>query len=363
MVNKIHHGGNVEKIAAELNIPKNQFKDFSANINPLGFPKNLRQVLIQSLSEVETYPDPSYSDLKSAIARHFKVSATDIFVGNGATQVLDESIRVKKASDALILAPTFGEYEQVFRRQGITVHHYQLQEKNNFVLNIDDLISYLKQHPKIIVICLTNPNNPSGQLVPVQEIRKLADFCQQQNCLLILDEAFIDLTVGQQASFVEELKATDQVYVIRAATKFFAIPGLRLGYCITKNEYLKKLLKVQEDSWSVNTLADVFGQHMFKETEYIQQTHDWLNSAQPKLFAALKKIKEIKVYPSSTNFFLFRCEDADLRNKLLQKKVIIRQCDDYVGLGRNYYRVAVRSAPDNALLVKALKEVLGSDKQ
>lgn len=363
MVNEIHHGGNVEKIAAELNIPKNQFTDFSANINPLGFPKNLHKILIQSLANIETYPDPNYSDLKSAIAQHLNLSADDIFVGNGATQVLDESLHVKKATDALVLAPTFGEYERLFKRQGIKVHHYELQEKDNFALNVSHLIQYLTDHSKITVICLTNPNNPSGQLVAVSDIRKLADFCNRENRLLVVDEAFIDLTVGQQESFVEEMKAEDQVYVIRAATKFFAIPGLRLGYCITKNEQLKKLLMVQEDAWSVNSLANVFGQNMFKEKDYIQQTHHWLNTAQPALYEALKQIKEIKAFPSSTNFFLLRCKDTNLRQKLIQKKIIIRQCDDYVGLGSNYYRVAVRSTPENQVLVKALKEVLGSDKQ
>lgn len=363
MVNEIHHGGNVEKIAAELNIPKNQFTDFSANINPLGFPKNLRKILVQSLMNIETYPDPSYSNLKSAIAKHLNLSADDVFVGNGATQVLDESLHVKKTSDALVLAPTFGEYERLFSRHGITVHHYRLQEKSNFALDVADLIQYLTNHPEISVICLTNPNNPSGQLVAVSDIRKLADFCNEQKRLLVLDEAFIDLTVGQQESFAQEIKAEDQVYVIRAATKFFAIPGLRLGYCITKNKQLKKLLKVQEDAWSVNSLADVFGQNMFKEKEYIEQTHKWLNTAQPALYKALQAIKEIKVYPSATNFFLFECKDTNLRHELIQKKIIIRQCDDYAGLGPNYYRVAVRSAPENVLLVKALKEVLGSEKQ
>lgn len=363
MVNEIHHGGNVEEIAKQLNIPAEKFKDFSANINPLGLPKSLRKILVQSLSDIETYPDPSYSDLKKAIARHLNVSPDDIFVGNGATQVLDESICVKKASDALVLAPTFGEYERLFARQGIHVHHYKLQEKNNFALSVNDLLQYLKNHPAITVICLTNPNNPSGQLTKSQEIRKVAAFCNRHHCLLILDEAFIDLTVGQQESFVAQMKTEDQVYVIRAATKFFAIPGLRLGYCITKNPRLKELLRRQEDAWSVNALANVFGQNMFADQKYIDSTHEWLNTQQPALYKALKDVSGLKVYPSSTNFFLFRCADANLRQELIQKKIIIRQCDDYPGLGSNYYRVAVKSASDNALLVKALKEVLGSGKQ
>lgn len=361
---EIHHGGNVEKIAEELKVPIEQIKDFSANINPLGFPSDLWNVLVQSFANIETYPDPAYPELKKAIADHLKVGVGDVFVGNGATEILDEAIRAKKATDALVLAPTFGEYERMFERQGTKVHHFQLSEDNNFALDVTSMIDLLKEHHEITVICLTSPNNPTGQLTANSDLRKLTNFCNKHHRLLILDEAFIDLTVDQQPSFVSELTASDRVYVVRAATKFFAIPGLRLGYCVTKNKQLKDWLKVQENTWSVNGIADVFGQNMFRAHKYIQYTRDWLNVQQPALYQHLQQIEGIKVFPSTTNFFLFKCDDTDLRTKLLKNyHIMIRQCDDYVGLGPNYYRVAVKGPKDNALLVNALKATVGSDQQ
>ena len=361
MRSSLHHGGNIEKVAADLNIPVEQIKDFSANINPLGFPSDLWNVLVQSFANIEVYPDPEYTELKKAIADQLKVAPNDVFVGNGATELLDEAIRAEKATDALVLAPTFGEYERLLKRQGINVHYYQLKEEDNFAFKMAAMIDFLKEHHEITIICLTSPNNPTGQVISAADLRKLTDFYNKHHRLLVLDEAFIDLTVGQQESFIDELTPDDRAYIIRAATKFFAIPGLRLGYCITKNQKLKDKLKVQENTWSVNGIADVFGQNMFRAKKYISLTHDWLNVQQPALYEALQKVKGIKVFPSTANFFLFKCADPDLREKLLQRRIMIRQCDDYVGLGPDYYRIAVKGPQDNVLLVNTLKEILGSE--
>lgn len=359
--NGIHHGGNIEKIANQLNVPPEDIKDFSANINPLGFPSDLWNVLVQSFANIEVYPNPGYPDLKAAIAEHFGIDSDDVFVGNGATEVLDEAIRAEKATDALVLAPTFGEYERLFKRVGVNVHHYQLHEDNNFSCSVLKLIELLKAHHEITVLCLTSPNNPTGQVIAQEDLRKLVDFCNSHHRLLILDEAFIDLTIDGQSSFINRLTSDDRVYVIRAATKFFAIPGLRLGYCITKNDKLKELIRIQENTWSVNGIADVFGQNMFRAKRYIELTHQWLNVQQPALYEALQKIPQIKVFPSVTNFFLFKCKDENLRQKLINHHILIRQCDDYVGLGPQFYRIAVKGPQDNVLLVNTLKQILGRE--
>lgn len=143
-MSKIHHGGNVEEIAEKLNVPMEEIKDFSANINPLGFPSDLWNVLVQSFANIEVYPNPKYPELKKAIAQHLGINSDDVFVGNGATEILDETIRAEKATDALVLAPTFGEYERLFERIGVKTHHYYLQEENNFALEINELIDLLK---------------------------------------------------------------------------------------------------------------------------------------------------------------------------------------------------------------------------
>lgn len=354
----IHHGGNVDAAASQLHLSPSDILDFSANINPLGFPKLLLPIFKNVSSLVTNYPDPRYQKLKRSLAQHYGLSVSDIFVANGGTQLLDEAIRAVHAPEALILAPTFGEYEQMFSRLGTHVHHFRLTANNNFQPDVDQIMTTLKDQSQITAICLTNPNNPTGSLVSPADLRRLVNFCNRNRKTLILDEAFIDLTINDQQTFIPQLTAADRVIVARSATKLFAIPGLRLGYGVTKNRHLQQQMAKQEEDWSVNAIADKFGQQMYTAKSYLEQTKDWLTREQPHLWQALAKIPQLTVYPSQANFILFHCERRDLRELLMKKRILIRQCDDYVGLGPEFYRVAVRSSKENAILVKAIQQVL-----
>lgn len=354
----IHHGGNVDAAAAQLHLSPSDILDFSANINPLGFPKSLLPIFKNASSLVTHYPDPRYQKLKRSLAQHYGLSVSDIFVANGGTQLLDEAIRAVNAPEALILAPTFGEYEQMFSRLGTYVHYFRLTASNNFQPDIDQMMTTLNDQRQITAICLTNPNNPTGSLVSPADLRRLVNFCNANQLTLILDEAFIDLTVNSQPTFISELTARDRVIVACSATKLFAIPGLRLGYGVTKNQQLQQQMANQEEAWSVNAIADQFGQQMYTAKSYLKQTKEWLTKEQPHFWQALAKIPQLTVYPSQANFILFRCGNRNLRNLLMKKGILIRQCDDYVGLGPEFYRVAVRSSKENVILVKAIQQVL-----
>lgn len=354
----IHHGGNIQEVADKLHISQKEVLDFSANINPLGFPSELWNVLANSMGMLENYPDPHYTALRQTLADHYEVDREDIFVGNGGTEILDEAIRALDASDALVLAPTFGEYERMFTRIKTRVHHFRLVPADNFHVDIEKMIEELKAHKEITAICLTNPNNPTGTVIPVKDMRKLVDFCNEHHRYLIVDEAFMDLTIDDHQSFIPELTAKDNVIIARSATKLFSIPGLRLGYGITKNQKLLQAISKQIETWSVNAIADQFGQQMFTAKNYLQQTRQWLTTTQPQMMAALKQIPQLTVYPSETNFILFKCDEEKLRGLLLPFGIMIRQCDDYVGLGPNYYRVAVKLPKENKLLITGLTKLL-----
>lgn len=355
---KVIHGGNREKIADKLGLSADEMIDFSANINPLGLSKYLLEVLKQSLDQVIYYPNPEYPDLKSAIANHFNVSSQDVMVGNGAVQMIFDTANAVQARKALVLAPTFGEYERSFARSGMAVAHYYLKPADQFELNSSGLINHLKGQPEIDLICLCNPNNPTGTIIKPLEMQKIVDYCSQNHKWLIIDEAFMDFVDHDKWSFVSHLTEQSPVIILRSATKFFAIPGLRLGFAVTKNKALQDAWNRQAEPWSVNTLADQFGQHMYQDVQYIEQTYEWLKAEKPFLLAGLKALPNIQVFDSFANYYLIKSAVPELREKLWHQRIMIRSCADYYGLGDDYYRVAVRSHHENAQLLMALKSVV-----
>ncbi|WP_279384094.1 threonine-phosphate decarboxylase CobD [Lentilactobacillus kisonensis] len=345
-------------MASRLGITANEMIDFSANINPLGLSKHLLEILQQSLNQIVYYPNPEYPDLKRAIATHFNVSSHDVMVGNGAVQMIFDTANAVQAKKALVLAPTFGEYERSFTRSGMAVDHYYLKAENRFQLDADDLISYLEAQVDIDLICLCNPNNPTGSIIQPTDMQRIANYCVDKHKWLIIDEAFMDFVDHDKWSFVNHLTEQLPVIILRSATKFFAIPGLRLGFAVTKNQRLQQALQTQAEPWSVNTLADHFGQHMYEDHEYIDATYQWLNSEKPWLFDELQQLPNLQVFDSFANYYLIKSDIPNLREKLWHQRMMIRSCVDYYGLNDHYYRVAVRSHSENEQLVAALRAVV-----
>jgi len=168
----------------------------------------------------------------------------------------------------------------------------------------------------------------------------------------------MDFVEGDRLSVIPHLDDRDPVVVIRSATKFFAIPGLRLGFLVTKNPALRTKLSEQEEPWTVNIFAQRFGEKMYQDTEYIAKTQQWLSQEKQYLFNALQQISYLTVFPSRVNYYLFHSDIVNLREKLWQSGIMIRDCSDYVGLDGHYYRVAVRSHAENQQLIAGLKALL-----
>lgn len=354
---KIRHGGNREEVAYKTGVDINKLVDFSANINPLGISFKMKKVLQEALSDIVYYPNPKYPKLKQSIASHFNIRDKEVFVGNGAMQIIFNTVLALNVKQALVLAPTFGEYERSFKENNIFVNHLALSKTNNFQVNIEVLITFLKKHPGIDLICLCNPNNPTGQLIEPKKIKELEQFCRTYHKWLILDEAFMDFACHDKFSYIPNLIDGSPVIIIRSATKFFAIPGLRLGFAVVKNPPLQEKLSSQIETWSVNTLAQKFGENMYKDQNYIKKTYLWLKKEKAYLYRQLKNIPYLKVYPSETNFYFFKSQLDHLREKLWKFGIMIRDCSDYYSLGKSYYRVAVRSHLENQKLVNSLKKL------
>ncbi|MFC6169939.1 pyridoxal phosphate-dependent aminotransferase [Loigolactobacillus jiayinensis] len=354
-----HHGGNLAAVSRTQSVSLQQLVDFSANINPLGLAPELRQLLTTGLDELTQYPDTTYFTLRTQLSQHFQVPVDWVFVGNGAVQLLFDVAATLAIKNVLLLAPAFAEYERAFTRIGATVTYFDLQPEQQFRIDVAALIETLRQQPEIEAVCLGNPNNPTGQVLSRQAMQQLRAYCQQQHIWLLVDEAFMDFLPDAAAvSLVPTLQANDCVVIVRSATKFFAIPGLRLGYAIVPHVQLGQRLLAYSEPWALNSLADIAGQHIYQLTDYIQQTRHWFATEQPWLQAQLVQIPQLKVFPSQVNYILFWAPLTDLATRLVKLGIVIRTCGDYRQLDEHYYRVAVKDHGANLRLLAALNQVL-----
>ena len=362
MENKISlHGGNIYKEAERQGIAPSDILDFSANINPLGIPPGLRKHLINNLANSINYPDIESLKLKTQLSSYLSIDTNNICVGNGATDLiylLFQSLNIKKL---IVPAPSFVEYERAARICGIDVLFFERLESDGFKVDFKGLLKFAeKTKPDAILLC--NPNNPTSTLESSEDITALTEECLDLGISVIVDEAFIELTKKPEkysvSKYIEKYK---NLFVIRAFTKVFAIPGLRLGYCLASKEKIRDLEELQP-SWPINILASEAGVVFEADEEYIRATNEWINIEPDYLYNELVKIPQIKVYPPSSNFILCKILakgwDAErLKEALIKKKILIRNAANFKYLCNSYFRIAVKDREKNALLISAITEI------
>ncbi|WP_053956633.1 threonine-phosphate decarboxylase CobD [Inediibacterium massiliense] len=357
---RVEHGGNIYEIAQRLGIQEEEIIDFSANINPLGIPKDFKECMILNIDTIQKYPDPKYKDLIKDISEYHKINSNWIVVGNGATEVIFSMIREIKPKNSLILAPTFLEYERALKKARSNVEYYLLKEENNFQID-DDFFNIL--HDSIDLLILCNPNNPTSQLIAKSKMEKILNICKSRNIHVMIDEAFMEFVEnGEKESVISLLKDYDHLYIIKALTKFYALPGLRIGYGLSSNIKILEEIKNNQEPWSINSYAAMAGM-VLKDEYYIQKSKEWIIKERKKLYEELLKIKNLKVYPPSSNYILFKYMESNknLKEALLKRKILIRSCDNYKNLDDSFYRIAIKDEESNLKLLNALKEVSYED--
>ncbi|MBF0779545.1 MULTISPECIES: threonine-phosphate decarboxylase CobD [unclassified Granulicatella] len=359
----IEHGGNVDKIARQLGIDATQLVDFSANINPLGMPKSLKQKFGELLALTQHYPDIEYTVPREYIARYEQVSLEHVLLSNGAAQAFFEVAQALNPKRLLILAPTFSEYRQAFSQVGTEIIEYVLHADNEYMWTFEEICPSVDILEKDDVVLICNPNNPTGQLVDIIELEKLAQYASQKHFRLLIDEAFIDFVYPRQAhSFVGYLHKYPRVILFKSLTKFFAIPGLRLGYALSGDTHLLQTIMNTRVPWSVNGLASAAIPILLEDTHYHHQTHQWLAQEKEWLYEQLSQFKQCRVFYPRVNYIFFECAASlNLVQALLQKGILIRSCQNYTSLTAHHYRVAVKSREHNELLINALKSIFLGD--
>jgi threonine-phosphate decarboxylase len=350
------HGGNVLQMADKWGVDPNLILDFSANINPLGMPDSLKHAIVTQLHLAERYPDIDYQALHASLSRHIGCPPEWILAGNGATELIFSIVRYLKPKKALLPVPGFAEYRHALQREGCEIIDYPLLEKDDFQPTAQ-IFSALTSDIDCLFLC--TPNNPTGQYPDPALLVDIVVHCQQHNIALIVDESFIDFLPDQQ-DLRSSLSQNPMLYLLRSLTKFFAIPGLRLGYLISANKQAIGSMRNMQEPWTINAFAALAGETVLDDRGYIQKTYQWLGEEQHYLFESLSIFSSLKVWRPTANYIFIRClnETLNLQEALLAHRILIRHCANYPGLSKHYYRVAIKSHADNKMLIDALKQAL-----
>lgn len=349
------HGGNVVEVAERLGISPESIVDFSANINPLGPPDRVLALIRDNLSVVERYPDIEYRYLHTALAKGAGCERGHVIAGNGETELIYSLVRYLGPRSALLLTPGFAEYRRALEQQGCDIVEHPLTEENDFQPD-DSLLMDIEAHRPDCVFIAT-PNNPTGLMPDAALLNKLVSLCESRHIHLIVDEAFIDF-LPEGSPLIGRLAQTRYLYLLRSLTKFFAIPGLRLGYLLCGDDHTISAMKACREPWSINALAALVGETLLDDEEYIRKTQDVIAAQREYLCRALRQFSPLHILQPTANYIFIRClNGVELQSALLKHGLLIRCCQNYPGLEGSYYRIAVRSQAENHRLIRALKQV------
>ena len=338
------HGGDIYAGEVEL--------DFSANTNPFGTPQGILDAVQAALPEMHRYPDPYCRKLTQEISDFEGIPKEYILCGNGAADLIYAYCEAVRPGLAVELAPTFSEYALGLQRVGSRVERYYLKQEKEFELCEDFLLCLKSTKPDVVFLC--NPNNPTGKTIVPSLLEKILTICTEYNIRLFVDECFLDLS-NTGESLKEFLAEYANLFILKAFTKSYGMAGIRLGYCLCSDSRLLERMSKAVQPWNVSSLAQAAGIAALQEQEFLQRTKELITVERQWLKHELETLG-FWVFPSSANYLLFH-GPADLHIKLKEKKISIRNCDNYYGLGPGWYRIAVRLHEENIRLIEAIKEV------
>lgn len=356
------HGSDLEKIEAIYGIKKEEITSFSANVNPLGISPKLKETLIHQIDAITGYPDREYSSLRKSIASYVGGHMDTILVGNGSTELISLFIQLINPKKAMIIAPTYSEYEREITLNGGICSYYYLKEKDNFKLDFTDLAHSLLDDVKLLVIC--NPNNPTSTSIKTSQMEEILTLCKEKGIFCMVDETYVEFTDNiDEITSVPLTKTFDNLIILRGISKFFAAPGLRLGYAICGNKELLDEVNKKKNPWTINTLAAIAGEIMFSDEEYIKNTKNLIDSERKRICNLLSTCKNIKVYPPTANFVLVKILKEGLSSDqvfdiAIKEGLMIRDCSTFESLDNSFIRFCFMDPDKNTKLVDLLLELL-----
>ncbi|PRR81629.1 pyridoxal phosphate-dependent aminotransferase [Clostridium vincentii] len=350
-MNKLIHGGD---IYTKRRTNADSILDFSANINPFGMPDSVKQAIIDNIESYTNYPDPLCRDLRQALAVYENTNSSNIICGNGAADIIFKITLALKPEKALLIAPTFAEYEEAINLVNGEIIYYNLKEENNFYIEAD-ILNYITCDLDIMFIC--NPNNPTGIPMKKQDLLIILEKCKENNVKLVVDECFIDFLIDEEEySISSYISQYNNLIILKAFTKIYAMAGIRLGYMLCSNIDIVNKINAIGQPWSVSTVASKCGVAALKEIDYVQKTKRYIKENRQYLIKELNTLG-YKVFESQTNFILFKTKNTNIKDKLEEYGILIRSCSNYRNLNEEYFRIAVKSEKNNEYFIDSLKKI------
>ena len=297
--------------------------------------------------------------LRKKIAEFNSLDLSNIIVGNGATEILFLYLKALKPKKVLILAPCFAEYERALKSVSAEINYFELKESDNFYPNIENLKKEIETNSyDLLLFC--NPNNPTGQFIKLEDIKEIVVACENKNTKIFVDEAFIEFIENWQEKTVSLFK-NKNIFIMRAFTKFFAIPGLRLGYGIGFDDEILNKMWEEKEPWTVNTFANLAGLVMLDDKEYIEKSEKWILEEKKFMYKELNEFQYLKAYRTECNFILLKIQNissACLRDKMIEKNILIRDASNFKFLDYHFVRLAIKDRESNIKVLEALADIM-----
>ena len=337
------HGGDVYRNYVDI--------DFSINVNPLGTPECVKEALHGAIEMCGTYPDMEAERLGKAVSSFLGVPKEYLLFGNGASELFMAIVHGIKPKKVMIPVPSFYGYEYAAKSVDSEIIYYEMKQENNFCA-AEDINRILTEDVELLF--LANPNNPIGNLLDKEMTKKLLLYCRDKGIYVIVDECFIEFC-GSEFSLLSEIEEYEHLIIVRSFTKIFAIPGVRIGYLVCKNKMVHTKIARQLSEWNLSCFAQEAGCICAEQSEFIAETEKYIEKERQFMEKRLKK-KGFQIFPSMANFITIY-SDIPLYEKLLEKRILIRDCSNFRGLGKGFYRIAVKTRKENEILLMTIESL------
>ncbi|MCR4738794.1 MAG: aminotransferase class I/II-fold pyridoxal phosphate-dependent enzyme [Lachnospiraceae bacterium] len=345
------HGGDIYRNKVDI--------DFSVNLNPLGIPEEIRDAAFRSLKKADRYPDPYQEEMRREVGKILGISCENVFPGCGASELIMACVNAVKPRKALLFEPCFSGFVHALKASGCEIISHALSEGSGYSITKEDLRA---MEPDIDLVFVCDPLNPSGKNIEDGVLYELIGTARENRTAVILDESFFPMSDKALNEIFSSdrsrrlLERYDDIFIIRSLTKILAVPGIRAGYVLSSPSDIRKVTG-QLPEWNLPVTSEAVikeGVRLIAETDLVEKTLVLIQTERRYLSDALKELC-FEVIDSDTSYILFKGQE-DLFERLLYKGILIRDCSDYGGLKKGWYRIAVRNRKDNEVLIKTLKE-------